>query len=201
MFYNIKKFCKICYKALIFGKARINFVLNLKKIKIMEKKEYKTGRFMKYLNELPIGTKFLFHNNRGVYTLTHKLGENGYESTTHPFRYRDSFGVDIPTQFNQEVIPLPNKGDSYTEETAIPGQIVTSTCIGYVAGIEYPVDGTFIEWLLNKKGILTKLQESPKIFATPEQAERFIKKLKPEYTQYIYYRPYFCTTYKNTLSE
>ncbi len=157
---------------------------------------------MKYLNELPIGTRFQFPNSRGVYILTHKLGENGYESTIHPFRYRDSsIGIELPTQFNYEVIPLPKKGDSFSEEAAIPGQVAISTCIGYVVGMKYPVDGTFIEELLNKNGDITKLQESPKIFATPEQAEEFIELVKHKFTQYIYYRPYFSITYKNTVKD
>ncbi len=157
---------------------------------------------VKYFHELPIGTRFQFPNQRGVYILTHKLGENGYEGTTYPFRYRDSsIGIELPTQNDYEVIPLPKKGDSYSIESFIPGRIVTSTCIGYVVGIEYNSEGNLIEWLLNKDGDLTKLQESPKIFATPEQAEKFIKKVKPRYTQYIYYRPYIHIGHKDTLSD
>ncbi len=153
---------------------------------------------MKYLHELPIGTRFQIPFHRGVNVLTHKLGENGYEGTTYPFRYRNPHGIELTSTTNLEVIPLPNKGDSFSEETAISGQISTDTCIGFVVGIEYNSEGTLMEWLLNKNGDLTKLQEKPKIFSTPEQAEKYIEWARPKFTQYMYYRPYFHTTYKKS---
>lgn len=150
---------------------------------------------MDYLHELPIGTRFQIPFHRGVNILTHKLGENGYKETTYPFRYRDQLGIELTSITNLEVNPLPKKGDTFTEETVIPGRISISTCIGFVVGIEYNSEGNIMEWLLNKKCELKKFDERPKIFDTPEQAEKFIKKTRPKFLQYMYYRPYFYTKY------
>ena len=67
------------------------------------------------------------------------------------------------------------------------------TLLGYVAGIEYNSEGTIIEWLYGRKKRLCSYNESPKIFKTEEQAERFIdsrKHMGKAYTRRYYLYSY-----------
>lgn len=151
---------------------------------------------LEYLIDLPIGAKFEIPNHRGVNTLTHKLGEGGYKGTTYPFRYTDANGIELTSTTNPQVYRIPKKGDSREYETCT-GYKVTRTCIGFVVGIEYNSEGHIMEWLLNKQGNPTGYGESPKLFNTAEDAERYTRTKKDLFkTRYVYYRPYFRETFK-----
>ena len=57
-----------------------------------------------FLSDLKIGELFQIGGHSWVFRLTKKLGEEGYESTTHPFRYVDvNTGTELTATTNYEV--------------------------------------------------------------------------------------------------
>lgn len=72
----------------------------------------------------------------------------------------------------------------------------TTICIGFVVGIMYNSEGTMLEWLLNKNGALCRRSEPAKIFSTVDSANRFIKKYQKNYTEQLFNRPYFYTSFQ-----
>ena len=67
--------------------------------------------------------------------------------------------------------------------------------IGYAIGIKYNSEGSLQEWLLNTKGEKASYNDKRKICKSIEEAERYVKRVQKKYSEKVYYREYFSTTY------